>query len=81
MEVATTATAIRHPLTALAALALILAFAGTAVSAGERQTKQRVIGGNVLDKPTFGEKMRVQHYQDELVTGTKGLTTKKGSRH
>jgi hypothetical protein len=67
MEVAMTATAIRHSLTTLVAVALAALFSMTATTIAQSGSK----------KPTNIK--RIQHHHDELVTGTKGLTTKNTS--
>jgi hypothetical protein len=65
MEDAMTRTAIRHMLSALAAVALVSAFASTLVSAAERelvdvlQAQCRGPTSGLLDKPTFGEKFKM----------------------
>jgi hypothetical protein len=68
MELATTRTAICHTLSALAAVALVSAFAIGPASAGGLQNTERELvdslqtmhRGSVglLDKPTFGEKFK-----------------------
>lgn len=66
--------AIRHTLSALAALALVSAFASSAVSANELSGTERELVDSLqtmhrgLVKPTFGEKFKM------------GLTAKKGHK-
>jgi hypothetical protein len=65
MEVAMTRTAVRHTLSALAALALVSAFASNPTSAGELSNTERELVDSLqsmnrgLDKPTFGEKFKM----------------------
>jgi hypothetical protein len=65
MEVAMTRTALRDTLSALAAVALVSAFASTAVSANELSGTERELVDSLqsmnrgLDKPTFGEKFKM----------------------
>ena len=60
-----TCKAIRHTLSALAAVALVSAFASTAVSANELSGTERELVDSLqsmnrgLDKPTFGEKFKM----------------------
>jgi hypothetical protein len=77
-----TRTAIRHTLSALAALALISAFASTLVSAAERelvdalQTQFRGPTSGLHDKPTFGEKFKMGPTAQKR-SRPRGLTGKK----